>query len=144
MERKLSQKEQKEPVNKGYLHNTLENILESKNYVTKDYFHNTLEDVLESKNYVTKDYFHNTLENILESKNYVTKDYLKSQDYVTKDWALDMFETFQKSIENNLRADFQRHTNALMEMIRHENRIIVESIMSRVERVERFVGLDSV
>lgn len=112
MKRELSQKEREETVNKGYFYDTFEEVLENKNYVTKDYFHITLEEILESKN------------------------------YVTKDWALDMFETFQKSIENNLREDFQRHTNSLVEMIRHENKIISEAIMSRVERIERHVSLD--
>ncbi len=44
MKGKLSQKERKEVVDKGYL----EDILESKDYITKDY--------LGSRNYVTKDW----------------------------------------------------------------------------------------
>jgi hypothetical protein len=52
MRKKLSQKERKEPVDKGFLVDYVDEVLESKNYVTKDY----LESCLESKNYVTKDW----------------------------------------------------------------------------------------
>ncbi len=50
---KLSKKESKEIVTKGFLVNYLEQVLESKNYITKDY--------LESRNYITKDYFEDRL-----------------------------------------------------------------------------------
>lgn len=66
------------------------------------------------------------LEEILDSKNYATKDYV-----------YDMFETFEKSIVN----EFSRQTGSLIEAFRHENRLVIESLESRIERVERHVGL---
>lgn len=101
MQKKLSLKERKEPVTKGFL-----------------------ADFLADNEYITR----TSLEEILDSKNYATKEYV-----------FDMFTSFRKLINE----DFGHHTQSLIEMIRHENRLIVESIMSRVERVERFVEIPS-
>ena len=99
--------------------------------VTKGFLEDYLDKTLESKNYVTKDY--------LESKNFVTKEYLDQQNFVTKDWALDMFETFEKRIVE----EFRNHTGALMEFHTHQNQLIVDALISRIERIERHVGLPS-
>ncbi len=109
MKKKLSQKERNESVTKGFL---------------EDY-----KDFLERKKYVTE----SSLKKTLENKDYVTKDFLKKQDYVTKDWATEMY---QKITE-----EFARHTNALVEMIRHENRLIIEALEHRIERIENYIGL---
>jgi hypothetical protein len=98
MKKRLSPKERKEAVTKGFL--------EDVGYITEQ-----------------------RLEEILESKNYVTKD-----------WAQDMFETFQKSITD----EFSRQTGALIEAFRHENRLVIESLESRIERIERFAGLSQI
>ena len=99
MKKKLSQKERKEPVTKGFL-----------------------ADYLKEQQYITRP----VLEEILDSKNYVTKD-----------WAMEMFQMFQKSITD----EFSRQTGALIESFRHENRLIVEALEHRIERVENYVGL---
>lgn len=90
---------------------------------------------LEDQDYVTKEY--------LDSKNYVTKDYLDSRNFVTKDWALEMFESFEKRITEELKQDFRNHTGALMEFHSHQNKLIIDALLSRIERVERHVGLPS-
>ena len=78
-----------------------------------------LADYLDKKEYITRP----VLEEILESKNYVTKD-----------WAQGMFET--------ILSEFRTQTGALIESFRHENRLVIESLESRIERVERYVGLE--
>lgn len=67
--RKLSSKESKELVTKGYL----EEVLESKNYVTKGYFYDTLEKVLESKDYATNDRLDMVIEEVASLKVQVTE-----------------------------------------------------------------------
>jgi len=80
----------------------------------------------------------------LIDNNFVTEsrleEILDSKNYVTKDWAQEMFETFQKII----REDFAQQTGALIEAFRHENRLVVEALESRIERVERYVGLSPI
>jgi hypothetical protein len=92
---------------------------------------------------VTKGY----LQEYIDSKNFVTKDYLdktlESKNYVTKDWALEMFESFEKRITEELKQDFRNHTGALMEFHAHQNKLIIDALLSRIERVERHVGLPS-
>lgn len=88
---------------------------------------------------VTKGFLEDYLDKTLESKNYVTKDYLTQQNFVTKDWALDMSETFEKRIVE----EFRNHTGALMEFHAHQNQLIVDALVSRIERIERHVGLPS-
>lgn len=79
--------------------------------------------------------------NYLERKKYVTESsleiILENKDYVTKDWTMDMFQMFEKRISE----DFARQTNALVEIIRHENRLIVEALIHRIERIENYIGL---
>lgn len=91
---------------------------ERKEPVTKGF----LVDYLDKQEYITRP----VLEEILESKNYVTKE-----------WAIGMFEMFHKRISE----DFARQTGALIEIIRHENSLIVEALTHRIERVEKYVGL---
>ncbi len=71
---------------------------------------------------VNKGYFHDTLEEVLDSK-----------DYVTKDWAQDMFEVYRK--EN------REYFEALMEQNRNNLQAIVEVFDSKIERIHRHVGL---
>ncbi len=77
----------------------------------------------------------------LEDQNFVTKDYLKeyidSKDFVTKEWSLEMFESFEKRMMEELK----NHTNSLMDFARHENKLIVEALLYRIERIERHVNL---
>lgn len=107
MKKKLSKKERGEAVTKGYL--------EDQNYVTKDF--------LKSQNYVTKDF--------LKSQNYVTERYLdqKLEKYVTKDWASEMFEIYDKRAQDRM--------ETLMEDNRDAIKSIVEAFESRFERIER-------
>jgi hypothetical protein len=135
MKQKMSKKEQNEPVTKGFLQDYNE-YLERKGYVTES----SLEIILENKDYVTKDFLKKqdyVTKDFLKKQDYVTKDFLMKQDYVTKDWAMDMFRVFEKRISE----DFTRQTNALVEIIRHENRLIVEALVHRIERVENYIGL---
>lgn len=67
----------------------------------------------------------------------VTKGFLQDQDFVTKEWSMQMFETFEKRMMEELK----NHTASLMEFARHENKLIVEALISRIERIEQHVGL---
>jgi hypothetical protein len=138
MERKLSQKEREEPATKGFLEDYLEYTLKKKGHVTQKFLiehgyvtQEYLEDVLENREFLTKDF--------LESKNYVVNEHIKRK-YVTKIYSQDMFETLQLKMNE----DFKHHINSLVEMIREENHIIVEILLGRIERVERYVGMEPI
>ncbi len=79
----------------------------------------------------------------LSEQEYVTRislqEILESKNYATKEYVYDMFVMFRKLINE----DFAHHTNALVEMIQHQHRGVTESIIGRIERIERHVGLES-
>lgn len=75
-----------------------------------------------------------------ERNETVTKGYLEDQDFVTKDWAMEMFEKFEKRITE----EFRNHTGALMEFHAHQNQLVIDALLHRIERIEHHVGLSSI
>jgi hypothetical protein len=113
MQKKLSPKERKEPVTKGFLED-YENYLKNKHYVTET----RLEEILDSKNYVTKDYLFEAFD-IFEQKMDIKMD--------------EKFEKYQK--------EYFAHLQSMMEDYHGRMYNLIELFNARFERIERFVGL---
>lgn len=71
-------------------------------------------------------------------------EYIESKDFATRDYVLEMFEVFEKRITQEFKQEFKQHTSALMEFQSHQTQLIIEALLSRIERVEVHVGLSSI
>jgi len=76
------------------------------------------------------------------------EDYLESKNYVTKDWAYKMFETFEKRILtsfdekiNQVQKENRQYFETLLEYMDEKFNIFLEKVDARIERIERYVGL---
>ena len=71
----------------------------------------------------------------------------EQQELVTKGFLEQRLESFKTELKTELKVEleesFVRHTNSLMEFAHHENQLVIEALISRIERVERYVGLSS-
>ncbi len=94
-----------------------------------------------------------------ERKETVNKGYLEDQDYTTKDWVFEMFESFERKIllsfDKKVEAikkdnrqyyevhqkENRQHMESLMEENRHNLQAIVEVFDSKIERIHRQIGM---
>jgi hypothetical protein len=75
-----------------------------------------------------------------EKEGVVTKGFLEGRLNIFK---TELKTELKKELLEELDERFVRHTNSLMEFAHHENQLVIEALISRIERVERHVGLAS-